>query len=160
MKYIILLITVLIFSACDVSTSSSIQNDKLFNGYSYPVEGGVSSTYLRDDNKVIFFYNVKTSNLFSICSGEVAKSSSAIIVVDCDSGEKIEYTFVKDVELIVGDEVSAGDKISELEGSASTSAPRYKLNVVFYPNKDDLTTTLTSDELYEYIHEGDDYEKE
>lgn len=160
MKLLKLFMAILLLSSCDASKKNIVVNDKLFNGYSYPVEGGISSTYINNDLYVMFFYNIKTSNLLSICSGEVVLVEEDTLDVECDTGEKISYFIIENSLVKTGDEVIAGEKIASLENTNNTGASRYKLNVMFYPDKDDLTSTFTNEDFFNYLHkEREDYEE-
>ncbi len=160
MKIFILFLTLSLLSSCSDSTNMKVVNDKLFNGYSYPVEGGISSTYGNEQSSVMFFYNVKTNNLLSICSGVVTKVKDDTLEVDCNSNEKIIYYVIEHSLFEKGDKVKAGEKIASLENTNVSGTSRFKLNVVFYPDKDDLDTTFTNEDFFNYLHnEREDYEK-
>lgn len=157
----LLIFTSLILISCSSEESIEVTNDKLFNGYSYPVEGGITSTYSSDDINIIFFYNIKSSNLFSICSGELVKIEDNEIEIDCTTGEKIVYFKVESVDIKEDEKVQAGEKIGNLEAIGSLETSRYKVNIEFYLDKTDLSKSLTDQEFIDYLNiERENYEKE
>ncbi len=151
MKALKLCLVLLVFiSGCSNTTETGITNDKLFNGYSYPVEGGISSSYVKNGENVILFYNMRNDNLFSICTGKVAKVTTAQIDVKCDTGEKIVYYDIIEFFVEKNSEVVAGQNIARIRGASNTNSTRYKLNLIFYV--DGNKTAFTNEEFMNYLH--------
>ncbi len=155
-KVVKLSLVLLLLTSCGKSSPTDTVNDKLINGYSYPVEGGINSYYVHGTYNVITFYNIKSDNLFSICEGEVVKSDENEIVVECKTGEKVVYQLYNEGLVSKDEKVSAGQLVAKLEAVNDGKTKRYKTNLVFYV--DDVS--LTDKELFEYIkQEREWYEK-
>lgn len=151
MKVIKLLIVALLLVGCEKNTSTNIVNDKLVNGYSYPVEGGLSSTSVVDESNVITFYNVKTNNLFSICSGKVEMISADKIEIKCDTKEYVTYSELAYVYLTEGSNVAAGEKIADLS-ETTRGTRRYRASIVFKVKNN----TLTNTDFFSYIKKDEE----
>ncbi|MFV0499300.1 MAG: hypothetical protein ACK5NF_04615 [Bacilli bacterium] len=146
----ILFIFTLLFTSCE-NGEDKIINDKLINGYSLPVEGGIQSAYIKNDENIIYIFNIKHNNLFSICSGKVNKINNGRVEINCKSKEKIIYFNIKNIVVNEGDKLKAGEKFAELENASSSDSARYNVNIIFYKDKDNLDESLTYHEFEKYI---------
>lgn len=151
MKSLKILFIALLLTGCSNNSTTSVVNDKLINGYSYPVEGGISSNYTLNGKNVMTFYNVKTNNLFSICTGDVKSINTDSITVKCKSGEEATYMGYALSYVELNKKVVAGEKIADLPEITRNEIKRYRVNIIFSISEDGKEETLSDVKFFEYI---------